>query len=116
MDSSSLKGWAAGLRSGILPLAVLGQLKEPKYGASLFRALEQRGLVTEPGALAPLLRRLEKQKLLIGNWDESGVRPRKYYALSSEGKEAFEKMASDWQNVARELQQILKGDGDRDAD
>lgn len=116
MDIPSLDGWLTGLRSGILPLAVMGQLKEPKYSASLFQALEQRGLVTDPAILTPLLRQLEKQKLLIGNWDETGVRPRKYYALSGAGKEAFEKMNSDWKNVAHELQQILKGEGDREVD
>lgn len=116
VDIPSLDGWTAELRSGVLPLAVLGQLKEPQYSASLFQALEQRGLVSDPGTLTPLLRRLEKQKLLIGNWDETGVRPRKYYALSDAGKEAFEKMNSDWQSVAHELQQIVKGDGNRGVD
>ena len=110
MDNTSLDGWSAELRSGILPLAVLAQLKAPQYSSALIQVLEQRGLLLDPGALAPLLRRLEKQKLLTGNWDQTGKRPRKYYALSETGVEALAKLNSDWENVRQELQEIIEGD------
>ncbi|MBT2570074.1 PadR family transcriptional regulator [Planococcus sp. ISL-110] len=110
-NTSSLDGWASELRSGILPLAVLAQLKSPQYSSSLIQVLEQRGLLLDPGALAPLLRRLEKQKLLTGNWDQTGNRPRKYYALSEAGAEALKQLNGDWQNVMQELQQLIEGDG-----
>ncbi|HSI67843.1 MAG TPA: PadR family transcriptional regulator [Planococcus sp. (in: firmicutes)] len=111
MDKTSWDDWAAELRSGILPLAVLAQLEAPQYSASLIQVLEQRGLLLDPGALAPLLRRLEKQKLLTGKWDQTGNQPRKYYALSEAGVEALEQMNSDWQKVTQELQQLIEGDG-----
>lgn len=117
MDSTSRDGWASELRNGVLALAVLTQLKTPQYSASLIQVLEQRGLLLDPGALPPLMRRLEKQKLLTGNWDQTtGDRPRKYYALSEAGEEALEQMYKDWQNVKRELQQLIEGDGSHGID
>ncbi|HSP21495.1 MAG TPA: PadR family transcriptional regulator [Planococcus sp. (in: firmicutes)] len=116
MDKSSLDGWASELRNGVLALAVLSQLKTPQYGSALVQLLEHRGLLLDPGALPPLLRRLEKQKLLTGNWDKTGNRPRKYYALSEAGLEAFKQLNNDWQNVTQELQFLIEGDGSHGID
>ena len=116
MDNTLLDGWASELRNGVLALAVLTQLEKPQYSSSLIQMLEQRGLLMDPSALPPLMRRLEKQKLLIGNWDQTGKRPRKYYALSEAGREAVEHMNNDWQNVAQELQQLIEGDGSHGVD
>ena len=116
MDKSSLDGWASELRSGVLALAVLSQLKTPQYGSALVKLLEQHGLLMDPGILPPLLRRLEKQKLLTGSWDQTGNRPRKYYALSEAGEEAFKQLNTDWQNVAQELQLLIEGDGSHGVD
>lgn len=116
MDNATVEGWASELRNGILALAVLSQLKTPQYGSVLIQLLEQRGLLMDPSALQPLLRQLEKQKLLIGNWDQTGNRPRKYYALSEAGIEAYKQLNNDWQNVAQELQLLLEGDDSHDLD
>lgn len=117
MDNSLLDGWASELRNGVLALAVLAQLETPQYSASLIQVLEQRGLLLDPGALPPLMRRLEKQRLLIGNWDQTaGKRPRKYYALSEAGREALEHLNNDWQKVTEELQQLIEGDGSHGVD
>lgn len=116
MDTTTLGDWAMELRNGILPLAVLSQLESPKYSSVLIQVLEQRGLLKDPGALPPLLRRLEKQKLLIGNWDNTGKRPRKYYARTEAGREAFEQLNSDWQKVSQELELLLEGGRKHEAD
>ena len=116
MDNTLLDGWAAELRNGVLALAVLTQLEKPQYSSSLIRMLEQRGLLMDPSALPPLMRRLEKQKLLIGSWDQTGNRPRKYYALSEAGRDALVHMNNDWQKVTQELQQLIEGDGSHGVD
>ncbi len=116
MDNTTINGWASELRNGILALAVLSQLKTPQYGSVLIQLLEERGLLLDPSALQPLLRRLEKQKLLTGNWDQTGNRPRKYYALSEEGIEVYKQLTNDWQNVTQELQLLLEGDDSHDLD
>lgn len=116
MDDASLEGWANELRSGVLALAVMGQLKTPQYSAAIIRVLEQRGLLQDPAVLPPLMRRLEKQKLLTGNWDQTGNRPRKYYALSDAGVEAFKQLTKDWHAVSQEIQQLIEGDGSHGVD
>ncbi len=47
------------LRRGSLVLAVLGALREERYGYTLRASLEEAGLPIDEGALYPLLRRLE---------------------------------------------------------
>lgn len=116
MDKSTLEGWSSEMRSGILALAVMGQLKTPQYSSKLIQVLERRGLLVDPSVLPPLMRRLEKQKLLTGNWDQTGSRPQKYYALSESGREAFEQLSVDWQNVTRELQELIRGDDSHGVD
>ncbi|HSI67232.1 MAG TPA: PadR family transcriptional regulator [Planococcus sp. (in: firmicutes)] len=116
MDNSSLDGWATELRNGVLPLAILAQLKSPQYSSSLIQLLEQRGLLLDPGDLPPLLRRLEKQKLLTGSWDKTGSRPRKYYALSEAGVKALDQLNSDWQSVTKELELLLDGGDSHETD
>jgi DNA-binding PadR family transcriptional regulator len=49
------------LRRGSLVLAVLGALREERYGYTLRQTLEDAGLSIDEGALYPLLRRLESQ-------------------------------------------------------
>ena len=77
------------LKRGTLVLSVLSQLNNPEYGYSLVQKLEEKNTPIEAGTLYPLLRRLEKQKLLISQWDTSESRPRKFYVLSDMGKQVY---------------------------
>lgn len=71
---------------GIVVLAVLSQVETPQYGYSLIQRLGAQGLAIEEGTLYPLLRRLEKQGLLVSEWEVGGeARPRKYYRISERG-------------------------------
>ena len=49
------------LRRGSLVLAVLGALREERYGYTLRQTLEDAGLPIDEGALYPMLGRLESQ-------------------------------------------------------
>ena len=62
LDSLTLE-----LRRGTIVLSVLSQLDTPKYGYALVQSMEKRGAGIEPGTLYPLLRRLEKQGLLVSD-------------------------------------------------
>lgn len=95
------------LRRGNLTLAVLSQLKTPQYGYSLVQLLEELGVIIEQSTLYPLLRRLEKQKLLTSHWDTSGSRPRKYYELSEFGHKVFERVKAEWIKNTSELYHVL---------
>lgn len=78
------------LRRGVLAIAVLSQLDTEQYGYSLLKSLADQGLTIDQGTLYPLMRRLESQGLLHSDWrivDEA--RPRRYYVISPQGKEAL---------------------------
>jgi len=98
------------LRRGTLVLSVLSQLNHPEYGYSLVQKLEEKNAVIEAGTLYPLLRRLEKQNLLVSRWDTSESRPRKFYELSKDGKEIYERLKSEWLNLANQLEILMRED------
>ncbi|TQR20359.1 PadR family transcriptional regulator [Psychrobacillus vulpis] len=98
------------LRRGTLTLAVLSQLRTPQYGYSLVQLLEKSNVAIDQSTLYPLLRRLEKQELVVSSWDTSESRPRKYYVLSEYGIEIFEKLKEEWEQTTRELYTLLKGE------
>ncbi len=104
------------LRRGTLILSVLSQLHNPEYGYSLVQKLEQTNTAIEAGTLYPLLRRLEKQGLLISNWDTTAARPRKYYLISDEGKQVYQRLKTEWRQLSMQLEILLKEDDNNGVD
>ncbi|SET01179.1 DNA-binding transcriptional regulator, PadR family [Oceanobacillus limi] len=99
------------LRRGTITIGVLSQLSEPQYGYSLVSKLNDKGIQVEAGTLYPLLRRLEKQGLLMSEWDTNEARPRKYYLLSDLGKQVFQQLCDEWNGIVSSLDGLLKGEG-----
>src|SRR5690625_3172806 len=95
------------LRRGNLTLAVLSQLRKPQYGYSLAQSLEELGITIEQSTLYPLLRRLEKQDLLVSHWDTTGTRPRKYYELSEVGEKVLYQVKEAWMKNTTKLYKVL---------
>jgi len=100
------------LKRGTLVLMVLSQLGSQEYGYSLVQKLEEKKVPIEAGTLYPLLRRLEKQELLISQWDTSESRPRKFYTLSEKGKEVYRQLKKEWRIISNQLEDLLKEDGE----
>lgn len=98
------------LRRGTLTLAVLSQLQKPEYGYSLVQSLEEKNVTIDPSTLYPLLRRLEKQGLLVSDWKLNGNRQRKYYQLSQNGKQIYEKLKEAWSETSNQMVQLLRED------
>ena len=98
------------LRRGTLTLAVLSQLQKPEYGYSLVQSLEEKNVPIDPSTLYPLLRRLEKQGLLISKWELNGNRQRKYYQISPEGKQVYKKLRAAWTETAEQMIQLVRED------
>lgn len=96
------------LNRGTYTLAVLSQLKEPQYGYSLLEELMKKNIFIESSTLYPLLRRLEKQGILISEWDTSESRPRKYYKLSAYGHEILKVLIQEWRKTESIMTNILK--------
>ncbi len=100
------------IRRGILVLATLSQLGEPKYGYALIDDLSRQGLDIEQGTLYPLLRRLEEQGLLQSEWNVEGSRPRRYYVISSAGREILQDLINEWQATVEVMDQLIGGSSD----
>ena len=104
------------LRRGTLTLAVLSQLRTPQYGYSLVQLLEQSGITIDQSTLYPLLRRLEKQKLVTSSWDKTESRSRKYYVLSEYGLNIFLQLKKEWIKDSKELYNLLKEEDENEFD
>jgi DNA-binding PadR family transcriptional regulator len=87
------------LRRGTVVLACLLLLKNPGYGYALIETLEQRGFATDANTLYPLLRRLEKQGLLVSEWDTAEARPRKFYRTSDDGARLADILSAEWRSI-----------------
>ena len=91
------------LRRGSLVLAVLGALREERYGYTLRQSLEDAGLPIEEGALYPLLRRLEAQGLLTSEWREDAKRNKRFYRLSPEGEVLLGELLGEWNSISESI-------------
>ncbi len=95
------------LRRGCVVLAVLAALRSEQYGYTLRKALSERGLEIDEGTLYPLLRRLESQGLLDSQWREEAKRNKRFYRLSSEGREVLGRLLTEWRAIGASLDEIL---------
>ncbi len=98
------------LRRGSLVLAVLGALREERYGYTLRQTLEDAGLAIDEGALYPLLRRLEAQGLLISEWREETKRTKRFYRLSPDGTETLAQLLAEWNAISDSILRITEKD------
>ncbi len=95
------------LRRGSLIVAVLGQLREERYGYTLRKALADDGLEIDEGTLYPLLRRLESQGLLVSQWREEDKRNKRFYRLSADGKKMLKRLRGEWESLNASVKRIL---------
>jgi PadR family transcriptional regulator, regulatory protein PadR len=96
------------LRRGVIVLAVLSQLDQEQYGYSLLKLLSDQGLSVDQGTLYPLLRRLESQGLLLSDWRLEEARPRRYYVISTEGRQLLPRLKQDWENMVAVMEKIMQ--------
>ena len=98
------------LRRGSLVVAVLGALREERYGYTLRQSLEAAGLAIDEGALYPLLRRLEAQGLLISEWREEAKRTKRFYRLSPDGTATLALLLAEWNAISDSILRITEKD------
>lgn len=79
---------------GLLPIYILHILSiEPSNGNDISKKISERtgGLWTpSTGGIYPLLKKFEKQGLIIGQWDDPKKKFQKIYKLTEEGRTDFE--------------------------
>jgi len=107
MNESFFENLRLELRRGCLVLAALAELRIERYGYTLRKALEQRGMEIDEGTLYPLLRRLESQGLLASEWREEDKRNKRFYRLSPDGKLMLKRLAAEWRSLNQSLDEIL---------
>jgi PadR family transcriptional regulator PadR len=108
MTSAQLDKMRLELRRGVLVLAVLASLKQPHYGYSLRKQLQERGVDIDEGTLYPLIRRLAEQGLLDSEWQQGEGRERRYYQISELGSELLGQLTDEWQQLNSALGGLLK--------
>lgn len=99
------------LRRGSLILAVLGALREERYGYTLRQSLEDAGLPIDESALYPLLRRLESQGLLTSEWREEAKRNKRFYRLSADGEAILAQLLSEWNAISESILRLTERNG-----
>jgi PadR family transcriptional regulator PadR len=107
IDPEVLENLRLELRRGSLILAVLGELRQERYGYALRKALADRGMEIDENTLYPLLRRLETQGLLTSSWREEEKRKKRFYRLSPEGEPLLERLIVEWRALNASLDRIL---------
>ena len=85
-------------RAGIVPLLVLHLLSAgPSYGNALIEGISvcSGGLIdVNPNTMYPLLRSLEEQGLVTGEWEHPERRSRRFYAITEAGEDERARLAS----------------------
>ena len=101
------------LVQGTLDMLILRVLAlEPMHGYGISVRLEQisRGtLRINAGSLFPAFRRLERDALVLTDWQltENGRRA-KYYRLTAHGKARLKRTTEDWERQTIAISRILK--------
>src|ERR1700675_220558 len=109
VDSALFENLRNELHRGSLLLAVLAQLRTEQYGYTLRKALAEHGMAIDEGTLYPLLRRLENQGLLDSEWREEDKRTKRFYVLSTTGKQILKQLLAEWKSIDASLNGIVKG-------
>ena len=98
----------AQMRKGVLEYCILSIIAEKEvYASDIISQLKDAELIVVEGTLYPLLTRLKNDKLLSYRWEESKAGPpRKYYAISTQGKEFLSELDKSWENLVESVNQI----------
>ena len=77
-------------RRDIFPLLVLHLIdREPQYGNRLIEEIERitEGVISvNPNTIYPLLRQLEADEMIQGEWEHPDRRTRRYYSITPAGR------------------------------
>jgi PadR family transcriptional regulator, regulatory protein PadR len=86
-------------RAGLLPLLVLHFVsQEPSYGNQLMErigALTAGALAVNPNTMYPLLRSLEAEGHVAGEWEHPERRSRRFYRITDSGRVELERLGGE---------------------
>jgi PadR family transcriptional regulator, regulatory protein PadR len=96
------------MNRGFLQILVLSLLEKEMYGYSMVRTIQDLGYGVEENTLYPLLRRLEKNGWVRSKWDVSEDRPRKFYAITDEGRALRTRLLAIWRQQDEILTHLME--------
>lgn len=98
----------AQMRKGILEFCILSILSRgDAYASDIINALKKAKLIVVEGTLYPLLTRQKNAGLLSYRWEESQQGPpRKYYALTDEGKKILNELKESWDELVEAVNSL----------
>jgi PadR family transcriptional regulator PadR len=102
----SVENTAAQMRKGVLEFCILSILNtRDAYTSDIIDVLKQGKMIVVEGTLYPLLTRLKNAGLLAYRWEESkSGPPRKYYAITDEGKSFLEELDLTWKELVHAVE------------
>jgi transcriptional regulator len=103
---------------GTMNLLVLQTLRDgPLHGLAVSRAIEgasNGALRVEEGALYPALHRLERDRLVEGEWGRTAENRRaKFYRLTRKGRRHLDREAARWARHAEAMAGLLRLEPER---
>jgi len=96
-----LENAKAQMRKGVLEYCILLELSNgDAYASDIINELKSVQMIIVEGTLYPLLTRLKNAGLLSYRWEESTQGPpRKYYALTDEGRVFLNELDKSWSDL-----------------
>lgn len=99
------------MRRGVLEYSILLILAcGDEYASSIIQKMKDVNIIVAEGTIYPLLIRLKKLGLLNYRWEESTQGPpRKYYMITSLGREQLSGLDNAWEELSKGIETIRKG-------
>lgn len=99
-------------KKGVLELCILSMLsRNDHYGYDVAFKLSQ-SIDLADGSVYPILRRLKQEGCVSSYLEEaSGGPPRKYYAITSQGKDVLDQLTSEWNILVDKVNNIIENGG-----
>ena len=103
-----LENTKAQMRKGILEYCILSVLsKNSCYASDIIKELKEAKVIVVEGTLYPLLTRQKNAGLLSYRWEESQQGPpRKYYELTTKGREYLADLDKSWEELVESVNLI----------
>jgi len=98
----------AQMRKGVLEYCILLILSNnDAYASDIIKRLKEAKMIVVEGTLYPLLTRLKNAGLLSYRWEESTQGPpRKYYALTDDGRQFLTELDGSWNELVNAVDLI----------
>lgn len=116
----NIDDWRSQIKRGTLGFCVLKLIaRKPSYGYEIISMLDKYPiLAAKENTIYPLLRRMLKDGYISSAWLDGveGLPPRKYYSITGAGREYLEAMAAEWLALQSEIEDIIGGQYEQDAE